>query len=100
MKEYLLRIGIGKSGNQVTKFRMSGYEFPIELDRYLKVPKELRICDICREGIGEYHYFLHCNHLLLELSRDNFINKIKNINESPMLLDSVTLVVYITMMSD
>ena len=46
------------------------------------------------------HYFLHCNHVLLELRRDNFINKIRNINESLMLLYSHSLVVYITMMSD
>ena len=64
---------------------MSGHKFPIESDRYLKIPKELRMSDICREGIGdECHYFLHCNHVLLELSRDNFINKIRNINESLM----------------
>ena len=53
------------------------------------------------EGIcDEYHYFLHCNHVLLELSRDNFINKIRNTIESLILLDSHHLVVYMTMMSD
>ena len=72
-----------------------------ESDRYLKIPEEVRICDICREGIGdEYHHFLHCNHVLLELSRYNFENKIRNISESPMLLNSHSLVVYFTMMSD
>ena len=77
---------------------MSGHKFPIESDRYLKIPKELRICDICREGIvDEYHYFLNCNHVYLELSRDNLINKIRNINENIMLLDSQSFVVYITM---
>ena len=85
----------------VTKFHMSGHKFPIESDRYLKIPKELRICDICGEGIGdEYHCFLHCNHVLLELSKDNFTNKIRNINESLMLLDSHSLIVKVTMMSD
>ena len=80
---------------------MSGQKFPIESDRYMKIPKEFRICDICLEGDGdEYYYFLHFNQLLLELSRDNFINKIRNINESLVLLDSHSLVVYITMMSD
>ena len=85
----------------VTKFCMSGHKSPIESDRYMKIPKEFRICDICLEEVGdEYHYFLHFNHVLLELSKDNFINKIRNINESLVLLDSDSLVVYITMMSD
>ena len=101
MEEYLLRIENREIRQSVTKFRMSGNKFPIESDRCLKIPKELRICAICREGIGdEYHYFLHSNHVLLELSKDNFTNKIRNINESLMLLDSHSLVVYITMMSD
>ena len=99
MKEYLLRIESREIRQSVTKFRMSGHKFPIESDRYIKIPKELRIFDICREGIGdEYHYFLHCNHVLLELSKDNSINKIRNINKSLMLLDSHSLVVSI--MSD
>ena len=101
MEEYLLRIENREIRQSVTKFRTSGHKFPIESHRYLKIPKELRICDICREVIGDkYHYFLHCNHVLLELSRDKFINKITNINESLMLLDSHSLVVYITVISD
>ena len=100
MEEYLLRIENRENRQSVTKFRMSGHKFPIESDRYLKIPKEFRLCDICPEEIGdEYHYFLHCNHLLLELSGDNSINRIRNINES-LMLDSHSLVLYITMMSD
>ena len=34
----------------VTKFRMSGHKFPIESDRYMKIPKEFRICDILPGG--------------------------------------------------
>ena len=101
MEEYLLRIENREIRQSVIKFRMSGHKFPTESDRYLKIPKELRICDICREGIGdEYHYFLYCNHVLLELTRDSFINKLRNINESLMLSDSHSLVVYITIMSN
>ena len=94
MKEYLLRIENGGIRQSVIKFCMSGHKFPIESAVQIdEVPRELRICDICRKGIiDEYNYFLHCNHVLFELSRDNFINKIRDISESLMLLDSHSLV--------
>ena len=48
-----MKIQNRESRQSVTKFRTSEHNFAIESDRHLKIPKELRTCDICLEGIGD-----------------------------------------------
>ena len=69
LEQYLLNIKNGDIRRNVTRFRISAHKFPVEIERYLTVPRELRTCTICYEGIGnEFHYFPECSHVLIELS--------------------------------
>ena len=78
LEQYLLGIRNGDIRRRVTRFRISAHKFPVEFERYVKVPRELRMCTICYEGIGnEFHYFSECSHVLIKLSRMKFLNKIK-----------------------
>ena len=66
-----------------------------------KFPRELRTCTICYEGIGnEFHYFSECSHVLIELSRMKFRDKIKSTNENILKLDPQSLTIYAAMMND
>ena len=79
LEQYLLDIKNGDIRRSMTKLRISAHKFPIEIERYLKVPRELRTCTICYEGIGnEFHYFSECSHVLFKLSRMKFLDKIKS----------------------
>ena len=70
LEQYLLDIKNGDIRRSVTRFRISGHKFPVEIERYLKIPRELRTCTICCERIGnEFHYFSECSHVLIKLSR-------------------------------
>ena len=96
-----MNIKNGDIGRNVTSFRISAHKFPIEIERYLKVPRELRTCTICYEGIGnEFHYFSECSHVLIELSRMKFLGKIKSTKENILKLDPQSLTIYAAMMND
>ena len=101
LKQYLLGIKNGDIRRSVTRFRISAHKFPVEIERYVKVPRELRTCTICYEGIGnEFHYFSECSHVLIELSRMKFLDKIKSTNENILKLDPQSLTIYAAMMND
>ena len=85
----------------MTRFRISAHKFPVEIERYVKIPRELRTCTICYEGIGnEFHYFSECSHVLIKLSRMKFPDKIKSTNENILKLDPQSLTIYAAMMND
>jgi hypothetical protein len=43
------------------KFRTSNLHLPIETGRWYNIPREERICHLCKETIGdEYHFLLVC----------------------------------------
>ena len=85
----------------MTRFRISVHKFPVEIERNLKVPRKLRTCTICYEGIGnEFHYFSKCSHVLIELSGTKFLDKIKSTNENILKLDLQSLTIYAAMMND
>ena len=101
LEQYLLDIKNGDIRRSVTRFRISVHKFPVEIERYVKVPRELRTCTICYEGIGnEFHYFSECSHVLIELSRMKFLDKIKSTNENILKLDPQSLTIYAAMMND
>ena len=80
---------------------MSAHKFPVEIERYLKVPRELRTCTICYEGTGNrFHYFSECSHVLIKLSRMKFLDKIKSTKENILKLDPQSLTIYVALMND
>lgn len=45
----------------LSKFRSSNTKLPIETGRWYNIPHENRLCNICKDDIGdEYHYILCC----------------------------------------
>ena len=61
----------------VTKLRISSHSLPIEVGRYKKIPRNMRICPLCSsKALGdEFHYLLKCENTTLENTRDTFILK-------------------------
>ena len=101
LEQYQLNIKHGDIRRSVTRFRISAHKFLVEIERYVEVPRELRTCTICYEGIGnEFHYFSECSHVLVKLSRMKFLDKIKSTNENILKLDPQSLTIYATMMND
>ena len=42
-------------------FRTKNHRLPIEIGRWKRIPRELRICHLCRNELGdEFHYLLTC----------------------------------------
>ena len=92
LEHYLLDIKNGDIRRNVTRFHISAHKFPVEIKQYLKVP--LTMYTICYEGIGnEFHYFSECSHVLIELSRVKFLDKIKSTNENILKLDPQNLTI-------
>lgn len=76
----------------ITKFRISSHNLEVELGRYKKVPRNLRICNFCKlnETDDEYHFFFRCelnlnlrNEFLSELDTD--ITEFQNLCENDKL---------------
>ena len=60
--------------NYITKLRCSNLKIPIETGRWYGVPKNERICHLCRNGIGdEFHYLFKCQKPELVAIRNKFI---------------------------
>ena len=46
----------------ICQLRTCNTKFPIEIDRWQRVPKNERICKLCRTGLGdEFNYICLCN---------------------------------------
>ena len=101
LEQYLLDVKNGDIRKNVTRFHISVHKFSVEIERYLKVPRELKTCTICYEGIGnEFHYFSECSRVLIEFSRVKFPDKIKSTNENILKLGPQSLTVYAAIMND
>ena len=44
----------------LTKFRLSEHKHSIEIDRNLKIPRDERLCAICKVLEDEFHFFFEC----------------------------------------
>ena len=46
----------------VTKFRICDHSLELEVGRYKKLPRNMRICNFCsrNELDDEFHFFFHC----------------------------------------
>ena len=73
LEPYLLRLN--KSERVfMSKFRCSNIKFPIETGRWTNIPKNERLCNLCRENLGnEFHYLFICKHPQIVTLREKFI---------------------------
>ena len=58
----------------ITKFRTSNLHLPIETGRWYNIPREERICHLCKETIGdEYHFLLVCKNENIITLRNKYL---------------------------
>lgn len=69
----------------ITKLRTCNLKFPIETGRWIGVPKEERLCNLCNASLGnEFHYIFCCdklNDVRVKYLHSYFVN---NPNENKM----------------
>ena len=62
----------------ITKLRTYNLKFPIETGRWIGVPKEERLCNLCNASLGnEFHYIFCCdilNDVRVKYSHSYFVN--------------------------
>ena len=59
-KEFYLSSNNFDSRRVITKLRVSDHNLAIEKGRYLKIPRDQRLCLACNEVDDEIHFILHC----------------------------------------
>ena len=80
----------------ITKFRISDHKLLIETGRYYKIPREDRLCSVCKKIDDEIHFFIHCNinveprKILLNSFIDINIDNVKDIEILKVLLNPST----------
>ena len=85
-----------KLRNALTKMRLSAHSFPIEIGRYSKTPREDRICQLCRTGVGnESHYLLNCTNPRMLKSRNDILSTISGLDPEFIELSKDNQVKYI-----
>jgi hypothetical protein len=58
----------------ITKFRTSNLHLPIETGCWYNIPREERICHLCKETIGdEYHFLLVCENENIITLRNKYL---------------------------
>ena len=64
----------------VTKFRICDHSLELEVGRYKKLPRNMRICNFCsrNEIDDEFHFFFHCEKN--QNIRYNYLSEIENEN--------------------
>ena len=84
LENYLLNLN-STNRTYITKLRTCNLKFPIETGRWLGVPKEERLCNLCKNSVGnEFHYIFCCE--MLNDVRAKHLNKyfLNNPNEIKM----------------
>ena len=81
-EKYLDNLDDANSRKFVTQIRISAHKFPVEKGRYINIPREQRLCNICDcKVVGdEYHYLFISRESTLKQHRETFIKEILNVN--------------------
>ena len=76
LEDYLCKLSDGLRRN-MTRFRLSSHKLPIQQLRYIDVPRQNRLCNLCNNGeVGdEFHYLFSCPHGEISLLRTISIRK-------------------------
>ena len=62
ISQYLTHVCNYKHRKAFTLFRISAYNFPVEVGRYRSTDRNARMCVLCQcnEISDEFHYFMKC----------------------------------------
>ena len=101
-EKYLDNLSDAKSRKFITQIRISAHKFPVEQGRYVNIPREQRLCNICSCKVveDEFHYLFMCNEKTLKERRENFIKELFNINVNFRNFNYKTLFYYILTLKD
>lgn len=83
LEPYLLRLN--KSDRiHMSKLRCSNLRFPVETGRWVNIPKQNRLCQLCNSNLigDEFHYLFICTHHDITQLRNKFIPKYYTSNPS------------------
>lgn len=70
-----------KIRNSLSRFRLSAHNLPIEIMRYMNIPRDLRLCPFCCSSIGdETHFFMDCRNVIIENSRQQVLQMVTGNN--------------------
>ena len=58
--EYYLTCPVFETRKIICKFRTSDHPLAIETGRYKNIPREFRLCNLCKTLEDESHFFLYC----------------------------------------
>ena len=74
-EKYLVNLNDEKSRKFVTRIRICAHKFPVEQGRYVNIPREKRLCNICNWKIvvDEYHRLFVCKKNTVNERRENLI---------------------------
>jgi hypothetical protein len=73
IENYLLRLS-EQSRIWITKFRTSNLHLPIETGGWYNIPREERICHLCKETIGdEYNFLFVCKNENIITLRNKYL---------------------------
>ena len=77
--KYLDIISVRKCRHVLVQIRTSHHPLKIEKERYMNIPREQRLCDVCTSDIeDEYHFVLRCNaydvHRILCIPKKFYMN--------------------------
>lgn len=97
MEKYLVHVRSAKLWRYITQIRTSNHPFPIETLRKKGIPREQRVCHMCKSGcIGsEFHLLFQCQNEELKKYRDTFLDKIHNLNHEISKLTHFCLFLYL-----
>ena len=92
LEKYLSRISNVKHHQAVTRFRTSAHKYPVESGRYLNIAHDSRACTICN--------FSKCNNRKLTSLRNDYLNKLIEINSLFSCFKHEDLFIYCISMND
>ena len=66
----------GALRRNILKFRFSNHKLPIHSQRFLNIPRDERVCELCETGeLGdEFHYLFNCKDERIMRERANALN--------------------------
>ena len=87
---------------EVTKFRLSCHNLPVEVMRYGDVDRAQRKCNICKTNeVGdEWHYLNKCTNTAIDDTREQFIQKVKGIQPQLQNFERKDIMNYALTMQD
>jgi hypothetical protein len=99
IEPYLSVIKNSKQRQVICQLRTSSHKLPVETGRYTNTPRNMRLCPLCQQSVGdEKHLILECTSL--DNLRSELLQHIASIKPNITKLDKTSLLRYLMMFHD